>query len=691
MAAAQEIFTDKVSPGDGNDILGRLQREYETRLGMLLRVSPPIQCAFHLSLTRNLCLNKVGEDEYTARLREMATAEEVLEGLAALIVDHVDAGLFLAEFSLSRLLRKWQSGHRHFDYVCRRLTESGRIIWVRIIFRLVCSPLRGDVEVVVCTEDYERKHTEEVILRNITAGDYQAIGTIEVATGEASFYIRQPGDPTEDARSGHFDENTRLLISQIDSEAERRLLERDCNISSLVTALKAVPAVSFTFRMQGRYQQLTYRYLDEVREKLLFTRRDVTDEVREREKNEQLVRSALAEAERAGRMKALFMSNVSHDLRTPLNAILGYNELALREEGLPRKVRDYLEKGQQAGQTMLLLVNDTLDLQRIETGGGKPRLLPVWPDNFVARLINTVEPQLRAKELHFTYDGGNLTGLCVLMDPTPMRQVFLNLISNAVKYTPRGGSIWLRVQEISRTAKDMEVEFTVEDTGIGMSEKFAREQLFEPFAQERLPEAVSALGEGNPGGSGLGLSIVQRAVEMLGGSVRVRSRLGEGTAFTVRLRLAFAGRTPGGPPKAPAREEASPGQDLSGVRILLCEDNEMNAEIAREVLQQVGARVDLAADGQEGLEKYGREPPHTYDIVLLDIRMPRLNGFETAKAIRSLGREDAALVPILAVSADAYDSDRQKAGAAGMNGYLSKPLDTEAAIKEIRRLVQERK
>ena len=368
--------------------------------------------------------------------------------------------------------------------------------------------------------------------------------------------------------------------------------------------------------------------------------------------------------------KSEFLSNMSHDMRTPLNGIIGYTELA-RKTDVSAQKEDYLRKIQISGEFLLNLINDTLDVSKIESGKFTLKPEPVDTEELLAGIIVPIRQMADAKGIRFAVDTAGMTGGTILADRLNLQKIILNLLSNAVKFTPAGGTVTLTIAALAPQEDGRNALVTVEDTGIGISEEFIG-HIFEPFSQERAPEG------GNTAGTGLGLSIVKSVVELMGGRIEVRSRRGEGTRFDVRLPITHL--------SGEAARPAEPAADLTllrGRRALLCEDNEMNREIATAVLQSFGMEVCCAENGRAGADRFAASEPGEYDVVLMDLRMPVLDGFGAARAIRALPRADASTVPILAMSADAYEEDLRKCREAGMNGHIAKPVDTKRLFAEL--------
>lgn len=385
-----------------------------------------------------------------------------------------------------------------------------------------------------------------------------------------------------------------------------------------------------------------------------------------------IAQAELIAAKQAREAEAEFLSNMSHDMRTPLNGILGFTELALQNDDEPQR-QAYLEKIAASGRLMRSLVNDVLDLSKIASGKMEIRSTVFSLQQMFNRVVDSVRVMAKQKHLKLLTDGQGSEGRFVKADELRLQQVMLNLLSNAIKYTPEGGSVHCELSLTEAGDGNAELCLRVSDTGIGMSKEFQK-HMFEPFSQEHRAESVQ--------GTGLGLCIVQKIVGLMAGTIEVESQPGQGTVVTVQLRLAAAA--------APAVESQAIAVDkrgLEGRRLLLCEDNEINAELARALLEHYGAQVDWAKNGQEGVRIFQASDAGTYDAILMDLRMPVLDGFAATRSIRKLARPDAA-VPILALSADAYEEDVQKCIAAGMDGHVAKPLERKVLFAALEKVWQ---
>ncbi|MDO4552343.1 MAG: ATP-binding protein [Bacillota bacterium] len=376
---------------------------------------------------------------------------------------------------------------------------------------------------------------------------------------------------------------------------------------------------------------------------------------------------AVEEARRASRAKSDFLSRMSHDIRTPLNGIMGMCHIASQQSHDPAVVADCIEKIDISSHQLMSLINDVLDMTRIEHDKIELNNKPIDLGKLLKECAAQIEAQTKESKIIFEKDISSLGHPYVLGDAVLLNQILINLLGNAIKFTPENGRICLRVSD----AGDGYC-FEVEDTGIGMTEEFLT-HLFEPFTQENDDVRTKYKG------TGLGLSIVKNLVEKMDGEISVRSTYGEGSCFTVRLPLTKCCEADLPEEK---KEKWAP-EDLTGMRLLLVEDNDINRMIARTILEEYGVTVDTADNGREALERFKDSPVRHYDLILMDLRMPVMDGIEASRHIRALAREDAGL-PIVALTADAFASDERRTREAGMDAHLSKPID----IPQLERLLQ---
>ena len=382
---------------------------------------------------------------------------------------------------------------------------------------------------------------------------------------------------------------------------------------------------------------------------------------------------ALKKAEDASLAKTRFLNNMSHDIRTPMNAILGYAQLMeeeLKEKDLP-ETSDHLEKLQQSGNLLLSIINNVLDMARIESGKMEIDENYGRIEDIRQTLFEIFGDEAKKKNiaLHYTI---NVEHEHILTDTTKVKEIFVNILSNAIKYTPSGGSVMINIDELVCDEPGyMMVRTRVSDTGIGMSQDYLT-KIFDAFTRERNTTKSKITG------SGLGMSIVKRYVDLLGGTIDVESEPGKGSTFTVTLKHRIADESY----YVKKHDEGSgtASKILEGRNILLAEDNDLNAEIAEAILERAGLKTERVEDGIQCVNKITKMPVGTYDMILMDIQMPRMDGYKATQAIRHLPDKDKACIPIVAMTANAFEEDKRDAVAAGMNGHIAKPIQIDKLL-----------
>ena len=397
----------------------------------------------------------------------------------------------------------------------------------------------------------------------------------------------------------------------------------------------------------------------------------------EEQKQKQLLMNATEEADAANKAKSAFLLSMSYDIRTPMNAIIGFTNIALHQNKVS-DIHDSLEKVQKSSNHLLSLLNDVLDFSRIESG--KVTISPEPVD--IIQLTDNVQAIMNGllynRDLKFEVHRENLKNPYVLADVLRIREVLVNLLGNAVKFTKDGGEITLDISSYpGADEKHIITRYVVRDNGIGMSEEF-KKKLFDPFSQEDYANARTLYK-----GTGLGMAITKKYVDMMGGSIAVESKKGAGSTFTVEIPLELPEQV------IPSEQKQHLHRDLTGIHVLMAEDNDLNAELATIILEDAGMIVTRASDGKEVVDLFKNQPRGTYDLILMDIMMPNMDGHQAAKTIRALGieRSDAVTIPIIALSANAFIDDIQESLDSGMNDHISKPINTEELIDTITKYI----
>lgn len=466
----------------------------------------------------------------------------------------------------------------------------------------------------------------------------------------------------------------RFLLQNVPEEKKKKL-EEEFETERICARIQEVSIVEREFQKWYEHSTSWFRIqfiLSMTREKkrpiVTVTVMNIDDLKRLQEEQNKALLSAYETAHQASRAKSDFLANMSHDIRTPMNAIMGMSTIARRNIHDPEKLEDCLNKIDSSSKHLLSLINSVLDMSKIESGKVVFVEEVFRLDQMIEDIKRIVQPQAEKKDIQFTGEYETLQGVMVKSDPLRIRQVLLNIVGNAIKFTPEKGKVHCSGFKVLSIYDGYSTfEFTCEDNGIGMDQEFV-DKIFQPY--ERSKNVTSNEIEG----SGLGMFISKNIVEMMNGEIYVESKKGEGTKFTVIFHLKEISEQPE-KEKTEQNEETQIAFDaMKGKRILLVEDNDMNREIAQEFLTEEGILVENAVNGKEAVEKMEQSSLYYYDLILMDIQMPVMNGYEASAAIRRMDREDSGL-PIIAMTANAFSDDIRQAKEAGMNEHIAKPID----------------
>ena len=554
-----------------------------------------------------------------------------------------------------------------------RLSE-GHYVWMRTDVNLIKHPETDDVLAFFyhhdLTDSLIRQHVTETVLSQyyIEVGivDFRS-GLYRMSAGGGS--VLAAGDECNYAES--VDRFCDHRVADIDRERIRKQLRLD----SLKSRIKEQGIFELQFlgiATDGakRYYQMRFQNLDGNTDVMLITRQDIDELVKKEQAKQAQLEQAVNYANNANRVKSEFLSRMSHEIRTPLNAIIGLAELGrvnlTRDQPSRTEGMDYVLKTLDSSHYLLSLINDILDMSKIE--GGEISLVrePMDCLHILDSVRTIIGTQAAAKGVRFDIEQNGNCPQRVMGDSTRVEQVLINLLGNAVKFTPHGGEVRLTIDKLADDGSAVTMRFTVADTGVGISPEFLP-RIFEPFAQEYAGITSSY------GGSGLGLPIARQLTRMMGGDLSATSVKGEGSVFTAIMRFETPDEAEFG--ELPKEKQSSGGACLCGARILVCEDHPLNVMVVKRLLEQQGCEVHTAENGRLGVQAFADSEPGYYDAVLMDIRMPEMDGLEAARRLRTLERPDAAEVPIIAMTANAYDEDVRLSKEAGMNAHLAKPIE----------------
>ena len=469
---------------------------------------------------------------------------------------------------------------------------------------------------------------------------------------------------------GLYEQEVDNLISRIRSESDAKRIESELKIENILENLQKEPVYITEVAMlskngKSRLKQLRFIYLNETMGTLLFTIIDIDDMVQAEKQKQEELENALQVAEEANDTKMRFLANMSHEIRTPMNVIIGLASIIREESANQQKVLESTERLEATSKYLLSLLNDVLDMARVENGSVSLSKQEFSMDQYWQTVNTLAESQAKAAGVSYLFKQEEGIQKTYIGDVVRLQQILINLINNAIKFTPAGGTVTVRAKQLETVNRRARLQMEVEDTGIGISKEFLP-KVFQVFAQEH-DAATSSYG-----GSGLGLSIAKNFARMMGGDITVCSEEGVGTTFTVEIWLDLT-------VEPSQKEDIELPMDKTnfflGKKILLVEDHPLNTMVAKRLLEKQKMEVVHADDGKKALDLFRESEEGTFDAILMDVRMPVMDGITATKKIRALQREDAETIPIIAMTANAFDEDKRHTFEAGMNAHLAKPIE----------------
>lgn len=515
---------------------------------------------------------------------------------------------------------------------------------------------------------------EQQGLLNMMAYTFEVLGFVNISEERFTVYTRQVVlENLPPYVIDHYNQSIYNFVGDHVLEGQQNEIARLFHIETMLKRLEETPAgYDFVFPYyigeEMRYKQVNVLWGDENHRTICMVRADVTDMLAAEHETKETLEKALNLAKEANLAKSDFLSAMSHDIRTPMNAIIGMTALASAHLDQRDRVEDCLKKITVASKHLLSLINDVLDLSRIERSKLMLNCMDHSIQDLITQLTAIIEPQAKDSGLQFSVKAEGIRHNFFHGDSLRISQILINLLSNAVKFTPEGGLVEFQVEEIPPVKGEGQVRyrFTVRDTGIGMPDEFLAD-IFAPFIRRQGTEYIE--------GTGLGLSITKGLVDLMEGEISVQSQIGTGSAFFVELECRIAGQ-----PVTEARDNgkashAEAGRAFAGRCFLVAEDNAINAEILCELLWMYGAKTQVTKNGTEAVRAFAAAEPETYDAILMDIQMPEMNGYEATRMIRKMQRPDAKSIPIIALTANAFAEDIQTSVESGMDGHVSKPVD----------------
>jgi CheY-like chemotaxis protein/nitrogen-specific signal transduction histidine kinase len=595
---------------------------------------------------------------------------------------------FRRVFSYENVLETYTNGEMSLSFDTEVRRSNGDIVPVRFVGRLVNNPTNNHLECIAfnydITEEVELKREMEITnkLNNALACEYSTVFSVDLQTGIMRIHKM---DDSQNAQKLHlpevvyFEEFFGGYIGNFVEEEYREEFYRIANLDYLRRrACCGDFNISIRFKTkpniagQENFEAVVMPVDIKDHNNIVVGCKCIDKLIAREEHDKKILMESRQQAEAANKAKTAFLFNMSHDIRTPMNAIMGFTSLLSKYQDDAKRRIDYIHKIEASSRVLLSIINNVLEMARIEKGTISLDE-GVWNVKmFNDSLFALFEDMMSQKGLTFSHTV-DVQHDNVYCDPTKLREIFLNIVSNSYKYTPEGGTINMLTTEIPSPREGYALIRTIiTDTGIGMSSDYLP-HLFEEFSREHNTTQVGVEG------TGLGMPIVKRLVEIMNGTIEVESEIGVGTKVTITLPHRIAN---GSAMMSHNGLEVDPSM-FRGKRILLVEDNELNAEIAMEILKEMGFLVDYVANGQQCLYKVEAAAPHYYDLILMDIQMPVMNGYEATQAIRAMNDSEKAGIPILAMTANAFAEDRLQAYRCGMNAHISKPIDVVELTKAL--------
>ncbi|MBR4580707.1 MAG: response regulator [Lachnospiraceae bacterium] len=539
----------------------------------------------------------------------------------------------------------------------------------------------------------ERQKAEQDKLITALASDYWSVYYIVLDTDEGVCY--QSHTEIEDAlKVGEhfrflktFTEYANKNITEEDREEFLKFIQPD----SIREGLKENRVISFRYKIQRngveKYEMVRFAGVrhpedrdDHIVHAVGACFSDVDSETRKSLARNKTLSDALIAAEQANKAKTAFLSNMSHEIRTPMNAIIGLDNMALSDAEISGKTKEYLEKIGTSAHHLLSIINDILDMSRIESGRMSIGNEEFSFSEIMDQVITIIGGQCNNKGLYFKPEIADDLADYYIGDDMKLKQILINILGNSVKFTPAGGEVSLKAEKQASFDGNSTLKFTISDTGIGMSEEYLP-KIFDAFSQE--DSSTTSLY----GSTGLGMPITKSLVELMNGTIDVKSKKGEGTTFTITVTLKDSDRK-ASDEESKHDENKADDHILNGRRILLAEDVAINAEIMIMILSTHNMEVELAENGQIAVDHFVNHPEGYYDAILMDMRMPVMDGLEATSTIRALDREDAKSIPIIALTANAFDEDVQRSMQTGLNAHLSKPVQPEVLFETLTELIE---
>ncbi len=631
----------------------------------------------------NLTQNKV-LDEVRRGLLQPLTAhmnyQDFIMDIAQVIWDETQKEQFIDMFSQENVLKRETEGIVEQSMEYQRVLPNGKILWVQSNYQIMLAQNGIDTLLFYACRNINETKLVSRLSSYLVNADYDMIGYVDF-TDETSMMMygensyMKPQDEEHVVQVEDYRKSLEAFVNDAIVPEEREAYRTNLFIHKVKEELDKNESFEFLCHVMNhegkrRTKKIRYKRDRTMPNACFFTQIDVTEILLEEEAKRIQLQKAVEDAQKANQAKSDFLSRMSHDMRTPMNGIIGLSNLAMDLNSV-EELKEYIVKINASGEQLLGLINDTLDVSRIENGKLFYHPEYIASEKLLMEVVASTQIIADQKGVHFTVERDGFQKTTIYADVVKITKIFNNLLSNAVKFTPAGGEVIFHLTRLGEEHGVVHYLISVKDNGIGMSKEFQK-HMFEPFQQENTDYNTNATG------TGLGTTIVKSLVDFLGAKIQVESQLGQGTEVKVWMDFQLA-----------QEEQIEKEKEIPGIhgehRILLAEDHPINAEIAQKLLEKEHYLVELAKNGRECADMFRRSSPGYYDLVLMDIRMPLMDGMEATQLIRTYDRPDAPTIPIIAMTANAYAEDVENCLAAGMNAHLAKPIRPQELYEMLQR------
>ncbi|HKM28936.1 MAG TPA: ATP-binding protein [Anaerovoracaceae bacterium] len=659
-----------------------LEQRYNEEIENRRQINRDCVVSVKVNITKGIVEDCLAFREELEPLCQYTNANDLFNVIFKYIVSEKDREEAKKIFSLEGLMENYNQGKLQLTIEYRTRMPNGESYWLTTSINILEEPETGDIVYFSYTYDVTRRKIIELIMEQIMDSEYEFFGVLNVQRNILTIFQAEIGVyGVEDGYALDFDafvpEATAAVVIKEELDEAIKALCRE----TLLAQMDKTGTYTCAFDTYGTDKTVgrkkwKFAYLDETKAFITVSISDITDTYRLELEQIAQMEGMLRLEKKANAAKTMFLSNMSHDMRTPMSAIIGLSSKEFWDQSSDKEMQDYLQKINSSAEYLLSLINDVLDMSKIESNKFELKLKPVNPRRLIVDIASLVDQQRIKKNISINFD------ICdfdprydLVVDEVRLKQIFINIISNSIKFTDIGGKIEVKIDKLAVSPSTAKLRVAITDNGIGMSEEFLP-KLFAPFEQED-----HSYKQGAETGTGLGMSIVKKIVDEMGGDIKVNSKQGVGTQFVITLTV---------PIQLREEEIVSTGHgELPGTNsnpnVLLAEDSPINAEVVKKILGKQGYKVDVAENGRRCVELFEGHEPYYYGLILMDVRMPEMDGLEATRTIRNSDRKDGRNIPIVALTANVMVDDIDMTIEVGMNEYLSKPIDPSKLVETVKK------